>query len=336
MSGATFQMYRVTTQFLTAMTPVSILSEITVTVTDDDTTLHANEIADPGVSQVFTSPGHTITSYEFQFNTTLTYTPTGSTTPVTIPVKVAFMVVDGTSGYYLMAASGSEIVGLNPGQTVTRASARVAYTAVDYEAIACFAAGTLIDTPTGRRAIEDIHAGDEVLTLDNGPQRVRWIGSAWLGQEQLDLHPEHRPIRISAGALGNGAPNLPLRVSPQHRFLLRGALVELHLGEPEVLAPARHLLGNPGFAVERDCTDVVYFHLLFDRHEIVLANGAPAESFLVGDQIREALPATQIAEITRLFPKLAAEPPTPARRLARRYEVAALHAVFSESRSLTA
>lgn len=70
----------------------------------------------------------------------------------------------------------------------------------------CFAAGTLICTPTGDVAVQDLAVGDLAMTLDNGAQPLRWIGRQNLGPEALARHPHARPIRIRAGASGRDLP----------------------------------------------------------------------------------------------------------------------------------
>lgn len=161
--------------------------------------------------------------------------------------------------------------------------------------LACFAAGTRVLTPTGERAIETLRAGDLVVTLDHGAQPIRWIGrTETLGRGN------HAPIRIEAGALGNLHA---LRVSPQHRMLIAGGSAELQFGEPEVLVAARHLVGQPGISAA-PCGQVSYVHILFDRHELVLAEGTWAESFFPGDMLEQADPQAR-QEITALFPDLA-------------------------------
>lgn len=329
MPMATVEMYEVPIGFLINTNTYNVTEVVTVTITDDDDTLQATEPLDPGTPQVFTSPEGNITDYTFFNDTTLTYTPAGETTPVTIPVKIVRLTIDGSVRYFVMSESGDEITGLEAGDAVFRASPRAAYTNVDYEdlqppVMPCFASGTMLETPTGLRAVENICVGDLVVTADHGPQPVRWAGSARLDARGLNRRPELRPIRIQSGVLGLGVPGRALLVSPQHRLLLRGWQVELAFGEAEVLAPAKHLIGWPGIDVAHDLTSVTYHHLMFDRHEIVWANGLPAESFLLGDCMREGLPAPQVNEIISLFPNLAQSAPKPARSLARAHEVAAL------------
>jgi len=144
----------------------------------------------------------------------------------------------------------------------------------------CFCAGTLIATPDGPRPVEDIRPGDPVATRDNGVQGVRraeWrqVSAAWLIAE-----PRHRPVLIPADALGRGVPASDLRVSRQHRLLITGNKAARRWGRAEVLIAAAKLIGWRGIRRDDSCRPVAYHHLLCDRHEILFANGAPAESLL--------------------------------------------------------
>ncbi|MEM7243669.1 MAG: Hint domain-containing protein, partial [Pseudomonadota bacterium] len=142
--------------------------------------------------------------------------------------------------------------------------------AVDSDAVICFTRGTLIDTDKGAVLVEDLEEGMMVRTRDNGFQRIRWVGSTKrTGKGKM------APIRIAAGTLGN---TRDLRVSPQHRMLLEGWQAELLYGEAEVLASAKSLVNDQTIRIE-ECDEVEYFHILFDTHEVIFAEGAPSESF---------------------------------------------------------
>nr|AIA91314.1 CAZy families GT4 protein [uncultured Gluconobacter sp.] len=101
------------------------------------------------------------------------------------------------------------------------------------------------------KRIEDLRVGDLVLTKDDGPQPLRWISSRHVSAEMLAAHPNMRPIRIRAGALGEGLPLRDLIVSPQHRMLVRSKVAERMFGEEEVLVAAKHLLELDGVDVAR-------------------------------------------------------------------------------------
>lgn len=167
----------------------------------------------------------------------------------------------------------------------------------------CFGRGTLIETPTGPRLIEDLRVGDLVLTKDNGAQPVRWIGSRMLRVE-LMLSPKLRPIRIRAGALGNGTPTSDLIVSPQHRVLVRSRVARRMFDTDEILVAAKQLLQLDGIDIAEDMQEVEYFHILFDQHEVVVSNGAETESFYPGPQGLKSVGHAAQKEIFALFPEL--------------------------------
>ena len=162
--------------------------------------------------------------------------------------------------------------------------------------VTCFTRGTLIKTDQGERPIEELAAGDMVLTMDHGYQPIRWIGSS-----KRAATGDLAPILIRKGALGN---DRDLRVSPQHRMLLQGWQAEMLFGELEVLATAKSLL-NDHSILRDEGGEVEYFHMLFDTHEIIYAEGCLSESFHPGKQGWKALDQATRDEILTLFPQLA-------------------------------
>lgn len=173
-----------------------------------------------------------------------------------------------------------------------------------WEYVICFAAGTMMETADGSRRIETLRRGDLVLTKDNGFQPIRWIGSRRIGAAVLKDNPNLRPIRIKAGALGAGTPASDLVVSPQHRILVRSKIAQRMFGACEVLVAARQLLEIEGVEVAQDILEVEYFHFMFDRHEVVLANGAETESLYTGPEALKAVGPAARDEILTLFPEL--------------------------------
>ncbi|MDB6181493.1 Hint domain-containing protein [Paracoccus fistulariae] len=168
--------------------------------------------------------------------------------------------------------------------------------------VTCFTPGTMIDTPEGPRDVASLKAGDLVITVDRGAQPLRWIGKTTvLVADEAHL----RPVRIAAGALGEGQPHADLEVSPQHRILVRSAIARRMFGAEEVLVAARHLASLPGIEIREDLGEVTYFHLLFDQHELVISNGAATESLYVGPHALMAVPEAAREEILTLFPALA-------------------------------
>ena len=188
----------------------------------------------------------------------------------------------------------------------------------------CIADGSWISTPAGPRLIEDLRIGDLVDTLDAGPQPLRWIHSATLTAADLHRTPALAPIRIAAGALGADVPTAPLRVSPQHQMLVDSVYASLLWDEAACLVKAKDLAAfNDRVTRDRAATGVTYFHLMFDAHQIIFANGAPTESFHPGAQAMATLDPDQRTELLALFPAICAKSPAPYTAL-RHWEAAAI------------
>lgn len=150
------------------------------------------------------------------------------------------------------------------------------------ETVPCFCPGTLVETPEGPRAIETLKVGDLVFTRDRGAQVIRWIGARVVSKEAVEKKPSLKPIVIAKGTLGAGSPARDLVVSPQHRILLRSRVVERMASEKEVLVAATALTEVEGISRIKNTGATWYYHLLFDAHEIILANGAEVESLFPG------------------------------------------------------
>lgn len=158
------------------------------------------------------------------------------------------------------------------------------------DAIICFASGTLIRTPQGERRIESLLQGEDVLTVDRGPQPIRWIG-----RRTVRASGALAPIRFARGTIGN---DRDLLVSPQHRML-----VPRRPGLGEVLAPALALIDEYRVTVAYGGM-VTYHHMMFDRHEVIVANGAQSESFHPDGFGLDTLDASEREDLFALFPSL--------------------------------
>lgn len=221
-----------------------------------------------------------------------------STFPITVsgtftPTLADFGGSPTASGHFSVAETGASTTGRAP---------LLDNLSVD---VPCFARGTLITTQQGIVCVEDLAIGDHVLTMDNTYQPIRWIGRATLDAAALALKPKLRPVRIAAGALGNGLPSRDLIVSPQHRILARSIVAQRMFETSEILVPAIKLITLDGIEQMTDTTEVEYIHLMFDRHEIVFSNDAPTESLYLGKMALRALGAEAREEIVALFPHVA-------------------------------
>jgi hypothetical protein len=184
----------------------------------------------------------------------------------------------------------------------------------------CFANGTHIETAYGAKRVEDLKVGDLVETLHHGYQPIRWIGKNTVQSRVLRKEPKLRPIRVRKNAFGAGLPARDLRVSPQHRLLARSRIAEKMFDEADVLLPAHMLTELPNIEVSGPAKEVTYFHLMFDAHEIIFAEGLPAESLYAGPEALATISPDALEELLTLFPELkeGGSRPEPAAHLAPR------------------
>lgn len=203
--------------------------------------------------------------------------------------------------------------------TIQNGGAAVGGEALTHETtrVVCFGADALIETDRGPDPAGRLAVGDLVHTRDAGLQPIRWIGSSRLSAAQLAANPRLRPIRIRAGALGDGLPSTDLVVSPQHRVLVRSRIAQKMFGTDEVLVAAKQLCQLDGIDIAEDLDSVTYVHFLFDDHQIVFSNGAETESLFTGDVALNSVGPAALEEILTLFPELrTGAVPAPARVLA--------------------
>ena len=171
--------------------------------------------------------------------------------------------------------------------------------------VMCFTRGTWLDTPEGRKQVETLQPGDLVATMDDGPQPVRWIGTRKLSGARLRTFAALRPVSIKTGAFGAAHPQPDLLVSPQHRVLVRGAAARSLFNTPEVLVAATDLLNDHSIRRTIPEAGVTYIHLLFDRHQVVWANGILAETFHPASADLRALGDGESAALLAAQPDLA-------------------------------
>lgn len=294
--------------FATAATTVGLPGIATISLQVNELT---GSIMEAGGSYYFISDepvdqGH--------LNVTASITVAGTPISVTGPISdITDLLADAVAAIPLVGPAVAATIRL--GETTVQSTANAVAITLDNDTTApleltddevfCFVAGTMIETRNGLVAVEHLKAGDEVLTRDHGFQPIRWIGSVKLSGAALARQPKLRPIRIQAGALGENTPSSDLLVSPQHRILVRSKIAVRVFGALEVLVPAKQLLQLDGIDYAEDLAQVEYFHFLFDRHEVVMSNGAATESLFTGPQALKAVGKAAREEILALFPQFA-------------------------------
>ncbi len=226
-------------------------------------------------------PGHAV-----HLDATLTMmTATGTTTELLIMVEV-----DGSGhveAIYVLPLSELAprteytLVGID------RKSARARFSEV---ACVSFARGTLVTKASGAQVpIEQLAIGDMVLTRDDGPRPLRWIGNA-----TVRAVGDFAPVRIRAGALNNEGD---LTVSPESRLFIYQRSDALGAGWAEVLVQARQLI-NGDTITQQHGGFVDYFQLLFDDHQVIYAEGIATETLLVDPRTRDVLPLDRAGNLS--------------------------------------
>ena len=155
----------------------------------------------------------------------------------------------------------------------------------------CFLRGTSIMTPTGEARIEDLAIGDLVETVRGEAHAVRWIGRRLYKKSGSSWNDSVMPIRVSRQALDQRTPHRDLYLSPNHALFVDGVLIRVkELVNGISIAPA--------LPAQRDVIE--YFQIVLDTHEVILAEGAPAETFLLRASNHENF--TNFVEYERLYP----------------------------------
>jgi hypothetical protein len=137
----------------------------------------------------------------------------------------------------------------------------------------CMLRGTRVLTSRGgARPIESLSIGDLVLTK-RGEKQIKWIGRQHFGQGRSPRWPDSvHPIRVNRSAIADNVPLADLYLSPMQAVLIDDMLIEV-----------RDLINGTSItrAMPEGMTDIEYYHLELETHEVILAEGAPVETLLV-------------------------------------------------------
>lgn len=156
----------------------------------------------------------------------------------------------------------------------------------------CFLPETRILTPDGELTIESLRIGDLVQTMRGVALPIKWIGRHVYKKSGASWHSNVMPICVLKGAIDDRTPHTDLYLSPWHALLIDGHLM-----------PVKDLVNGISIApaVPSDTQTLEYFQIVFDTHEVIWAQGAPAETLLVEtSHFHEAF--TNFAEYERLYP----------------------------------
>ena len=240
---------------VTAPDSAGLLSSATISVT-------AGSFSGDGNVLAATTAGTSITaSYD---STTAVLTLTGSDTVANYQAALRSATID-TSG---VDPTGG---GAFPNRTISwavddgvTASAAATTTAIG---TLCFCAGTLILTPRGEIAVERLQTGEQVITERGEVRRIEWVGTGKVlvtrGRRNAAT-----PVIVRKSALGDNVPHADLRVTKGHAFHLDGVLI-----------PVEFLVNHRSIIWDDHAQEVALYHVELETHDVLMANGAPAESY---------------------------------------------------------
>ena len=137
--------------------------------------------------------------------------------------------------------------------------------------VACYCRGTLIGAEGSEIAVEDLAIGDRVMT-QSGPRPIKWIGRRSYTGRFVMGRKDILPICFKVGSLGDNVPSRDLWISPRHAMFLEGVLIE-----------AKDLVNGISVVQAESVEEVEYFHIELETHDVIIAEGAPSESFVDDD-----------------------------------------------------
>lgn len=171
-----------------------------------------------------------------------------------------------------------------------------------------FVAGTRIRTATGEGLVQALRVGDAVVTHSGMRRQIKWIGRRAYSATTMAANPHLRPVLFRVGSMGHDTPREDLRLAPNHMVLIEDA------GAGIVLVPAASLVNGVSILREAVSGPVSYLHVELNSHDVIVAEGAPAETFI--DNANRVM-FLNAAEFAALYPR---NPPGDGRPCVKRLE----------------
>lgn len=137
--------------------------------------------------------------------------------------------------------------------------------------VPCYLRGTGIRTPGGEREISQLRIGDLVVTNSGQVKPIKWIGRRSVTRQQEVWPDAAVPVMVARHALDASTPHKDLYVSAGHALYVDGLLVQA-----EALVNGQTIVRR----IPDDTQVLDYFQIELFDHDVILAEGAPAETFL--------------------------------------------------------
>lgn len=209
--------------------------------------------------------------FELNIGETVDLSPGGGDREYVGTINIA-----GTDAPVFLGAGGDYLVLAPEGSGLVEADFPATIADGDITAqslLMCFTENTLIQTPQGQIKVCDLKIGDSILTAEGQLTPILWIGVQKVSLRFSQNNERLLPITLTASSLGENIPNEDLTVSNDHAFLVDG-----------ILATAGSLVNGSSIyrvpAPELEDDRITYYHIETENHELILANNAPAETFI--------------------------------------------------------
>ncbi|WP_347864063.1 Hint domain-containing protein [Planktomarina sp.] len=158
-----------------------------------------------------------------------------------IDLSAYFATLDDVVAATTDLGDGSILISLGGGSSVQVLNTSIGDLQAANLNVLCFTAGTSILTADGKKTVETLTIGAQIVTQSGEAKPLISLNIRNLGPDELFSRPKLWPIVIDPGALGTNIPSEQLCVSPQHRILVNSKIAQRMAGEP-VLVPAKSLL----------------------------------------------------------------------------------------------
>jgi hypothetical protein len=170
-------------------------------------------------------------------------------------------------------------------------------------AFSAFARGSLMSTPLGDVAVEDLQPGDALNTSTGEPAKILWIGSSTF----VPADPERRMplIRIMADTFGPSRPSSFLTVGPSARLLQTPHHLRGETNGTQLFTLASEFVDGVNVIEVCPPTPVRMFHLCLDRHAAIKVGGMEMETYHPGSAAIRSVSHPMRELFLSMFPHIA-------------------------------